>query len=41
MSTTRFESGYPKLKKKKKRKVEFFVESHKGTMDKFIKIKKK
>jgi len=26
MSTTRFESGYPKLKKKKKRKVEFFVE---------------
>jgi len=35
MATRKFESGYSKLQKKKR--VELFVESKKGTMDKFIK----
>ena len=39
MTTRKFESGYSKLKKKKRR-VELFVESQKGDMDKFIKINK-
>ena len=39
MSTRRFESGYSKLKKK--RRVGLLVESQKETMDKFIKINKK
>jgi len=38
MATRKFESGYSKLKKKR---VELFVESQKGTMNKFIKINKK
>jgi len=37
MSTRIYKSGYSKLKKKK---VEFFVESQKRIMDKFIKINK-
>jgi len=40
MTTKNFESGYSKVKKKKK-KCWIFVESQKGTMDKFIKINKK
>jgi len=36
MATRKFESGYSKLQKK----IEFFVESQKRAMDKFIKIKK-
>jgi len=39
MATRKFESGYSKLQKK--RRVELFVESQKGAMDKFIKINKK
>jgi len=39
MTTRKFESGYSKLQKKKS--VELFVKSQKGTMDKFIKINKK
>jgi len=39
MTTRKFESGYSKLQKK--RRVELFVESQKGAMDKFIKINKK
>jgi len=39
MTTIKFESGYSKLQKKKR--VELFVESQKGTIDKFIKINKK
>ena len=38
MATRKFESGYSKLKKKE---FNFFVESQKKTMDKFIKINKK
>jgi len=38
MTTRKFESGYSKLKKKK---FNFFVESQKENMDKFIKINKK
>jgi len=34
MATRKFESGYSKLQKKR---VELFVESKQGTMDKFIK----
>jgi len=40
MATRKFESGYSKLQKKRRR-VELFVESHKWAMDKFIKINKK
>jgi len=39
MTTKKFESGYSKVKKKKKELN--FVESEKRTMDKFIKINKK
>jgi len=39
MTTRKSESGYSKLQKE--RRVELFVESQKGAMDKFIKINKK
>jgi len=39
MTTRKLESGYSKLKKKIR--VELFVESQKGTINKFIKINKK
>jgi len=38
MTTKKFESGYSKVQKNKKSWI--FVESQKGAMDKFIKIKK-
>jgi len=40
MSTRRYESSYSKFQKKERR-VELFVESQKGIMDKFIKFKQK
>jgi hypothetical protein len=37
MSTRKYESGYSKLKKR--RRVEALIESQKGAMDKFVKLK--
>ena len=36
MSTRKYASGYEKLKKKKKKKVEQLIESQRGALNKFV-----